>query len=392
MILRTGEMPSVTNGRPDGNPGDYWGLEVPEIRSKPSRGTSSSKTCWTLTSSTGSSPPNFPSMRSTFDEIDIEKSHHNQARIGYPITNATVEKYEKMLLDGLAAPAIVVSLLGKTISSKQYMNWAGNHRIKAAQELGTTTHDAYILSPTFTDGTPVTWNDLVLFAKIENAITNGDTIPEADRIIQALDLVRNHGYSAAAAAKVFILNKSQVETARSVEDFDAKAKVLKIQGTEVLSDTHKKNIHLQVLDPVFQALAELTIERNTDGRKMPSFEVRNLNALINVKSTERDKLEAIERYRKENQASWAAEDHALALRKQGKGPRGPARGQVYNEYRRLRMALGRVIPRAEHDTDREPLSYTKLMDSFPSDEDRDDTVKWMREVIAHLTQVADKLS
>lgn len=145
------------------------------------------------------------------DEIDHERSRHNQARLHKPIDGGTVERYTQALGNGEVFPAILVA---ETSSTAKLLIVDGNHRDEAHQRAEMKTIDCYVITGASSQA--------ITMLTFEANTRHGLPSSEADRLHQALYLMDN-GISAEEAARRLGLKVGTLRTAANIAAVDRRA-------------------------------------------------------------------------------------------------------------------------------------------------------------------------
>lgn len=119
--------------------------------------------------------------------FDRERSLKNKGRM-IPLTEDTVERYAMDMRRGNQFPAVVAFW----DEQQRLVLLTGNHRLDAARRVGRSHLDAYCVEIT----------DPAVVERITRTINNieGVGVDAAERLLHAVELVRNHGYTVKAAA------------------------------------------------------------------------------------------------------------------------------------------------------------------------------------------------
>jgi ParB-like chromosome segregation protein Spo0J len=131
-------------------------------------------------------------------DIDWKASEANKARGSKPINVELVEDYSLAMQSGDAFPMIVVE---KTKAG--YYILSGNHRSRAAKDIGRTTIDAYVVKgndPAAIDILPRIFNR-----------GHGSRQDRSEAIRNAIWVINKHKLTASRAAELFGLSKSYIQ-------------------------------------------------------------------------------------------------------------------------------------------------------------------------------------
>jgi hypothetical protein len=136
------------------------------------------------------------------DEIDLEKSLRNQARIKQKVDEEVVARYVEGMNRGDVFPPILFARGGRTASSK-FVNIDGNHRVIAAKKAGNEVYPfgAYEIY----DAQP----EVIVMMTFEANTKHGLPTSEEERVHQAIWLIDN-GATQAAAAQAVNVPKSAI--------------------------------------------------------------------------------------------------------------------------------------------------------------------------------------
>lgn len=194
---------------------------------------------------------NFEFRSLSLSDIDEIKSRHNQARVGKPIDEDTIERYVANLTNGDIFPAIC-TYEPRPGAKQEIID--GNHREESHRRFGSTHIDSYVILPPV-DRKAITWLTFELNTK------HGLPTSEADRIHQALYLMEG-GVSAEDAAKRLGVAVHKLRSAKNLDVVDRMAQDAGIsdQKWHKLSAAAKLRLKQISTDEGFAAMARLAAD------------------------------------------------------------------------------------------------------------------------------------
>jgi len=230
----------------------------------------------------------FVVSKISMSQIDFKESSINRARV-HGVDQTLVDEYYAAMLRGDAFPMIVVR--------KKRGNWyviaGGNHRAQAAKKAGYREIECYVI-----DIDDMQFDAL---AKASNG-GHGKGLPLSERIDSAVDMAIRWKMSAADAAEINNV------TAHQVQD--------KLRVREVLTLAHKNDIPVKASDTAVEKLAGLAKSdqpvllaalKSMQGRVITTEDTTRLRSELSECKSESEKLEAVEK--------WAKDNGTLKLRK-----------------------------------------------------------------------------
>lgn len=201
-------------------------------------------------------------------EFDDTRSLQNQARIGKPVDEDTVNRYVGALSNGDTFPAIVAATQPK---GRRLLRVDGNHRAIAQKQAGATGIDTYVII----DGNP----QGIALLTFELNTKHGLPTSEKERILQALHLMEN-GLSAEDAAKRLGIKVHALRTAANLQAVDVRAEDAGIDPRrwEKLSGAVRTRLGQITTDEGFAAMAKLTVDADLKTDQV-SRAVNDMNTL-----------------------------------------------------------------------------------------------------------------
>lgn len=186
--------------------------------------------------------PEFP-----IEEIDVEKSLHNQARMFEPLDPTVVAQYAEAFKRGDPFPGVVVA---KTNQRQRGVLVDGNHRLNGMVAAGGNDIDAYVI----TKARPA----VIVQLTFESNVRHGKPTSHEERVNQAVWLVDNGAKREQAAAslniKVADINRAWQ---RIAADRRADEVGLNRRDWEAVAAGHRVRLTQVATDEGFRAAANL---------------------------------------------------------------------------------------------------------------------------------------
>jgi len=182
------------------------------------------------------------------ESFDRDKSLRNQARLGEPLNEQTVERYEAALLNGSPFPAIVAN--APTTTAKLVIA-DGNHRFEAHYRHKKPI-DTYIIA----GAKPQAITMFTFEANNEHGLSTS----REERIHHALWLV-DGGVPLSEAAKRMVLSTTALRKAAVIVDAAHRADDVGILRSDwdKLSPGHQTRLYQISTDEGFKAMTDLTV-------------------------------------------------------------------------------------------------------------------------------------
>lgn len=175
-------------------------------------------------------------------QINMERSLANQARIGAPLIEEVVERYQIAMENGAVFPPVVLYQDGKS-----FVVVDGNHRVSAADRAGLNAVDAYVLkNPSPTQVSVLTY---------EANTRHGEPTTSVERERQAVHLIEQ-GTSKSEAAKLLGVKLARLEYVMSDQEASKRLATLGYDPAD-FTVTHRRRMHNIHSDVVFAAVADL---------------------------------------------------------------------------------------------------------------------------------------
>lgn len=223
------------------------------------------------------------------DKIDYRRSLKNQARI-QPLDESLVAVYAEAMQDGAKFPPIVLADDGKGAGM---LVVDGNHRLAAAQLVGKTEVDAYVIS----NGTPRQITVMTFDANTKHGLPSS---PE-ERRQHAVFLVETAGITAKDAARMLSVPTRELTLDLALLRADRRLASLGVDRWQALSRSSKIRLENIRSDVVFASTAQLAIQS-----KMGIQALTNLVTEINDQRTEAEALAVVEAERARQNDTIAA--------------------------------------------------------------------------------------
>lgn len=246
--------------------------------------------------------------------IDRQASRHNQAR-EQAIIPETVDRYVQALRNGDKFPPIVVYPRGE-----KYVIVDGNHRDESHRKANKREISAYVISK----DTP---SEIIELLTAEANSKHGEPTPTQWRTRQAIYLM-SLGVDQDEVTVRLGLSKGTVNRAIRILRSDDRARRLKIQGWDTLTDRAKELLVAVRSDEAFAGAAGLIIGTNWSGATMVEF-IRRVKAA----STDKEAVELIPQ---------AKEERAVELAREKVVGRDKA-ARISNPKMRVLSALGAIL-------------------------------------------------
>ena len=210
------------------------------------------------------------------EQVDIEQSLRNQARIDPPLHPETVTQYAEAMADGADFPALVGYYDGDKIILID-----GNHRIAGYVRNGTEVIDLYIV-----EAGPDVIQALTYMA---NA-THGRPPTEEERVHHAIHL-RDLGYGNRDAARMAGLTEAKASQGWQLEQVRRRAKRLGVhRGLDSISKDLRIKLGQIQSDNVLKALITFLVASRSG---MTRIEANTLVQQVKDANTEHTQLQAI---------------------------------------------------------------------------------------------------
>lgn len=203
--------------------------------------------------------------------IDTKRSRQNQARKD-PIVADSVERFATHLRQGRQFPPIVVYPLGNRLVIVD-----GNNRHEAAIR----AKREYIYGIVIDEQTD---SDLIQLLTVEANASHGVTPPLEWRVRQAFHLC-SLGHSDVDAAEAASITVTQLRNARSAQEADGRAKILRIHGFTDLPLTSKQYLNGIKLEPVFYVAGKLSADQS-----LTIDQIRDMCRAVKAGKTEAEQL------------------------------------------------------------------------------------------------------
>jgi len=213
--------------------------------------------------------------------IDKETSLRNQARVGQPLIDEVVERYEVAMRDGAVFPPIVLYQTSKN----KYVVVDGNHRVQAALRAETSL-DAYVIK----EASPTQ----ITLMTYEANTRHGEPTSQAEREQQAMHLV-DLGTPLAEAASMLGIKAQRLEYLQSDQEAAKRLSSLGYNPNE-FGVTLRRRMHNVRSDVVLTSLARLALDT-----KMTATDIDNAVPRINAQRNEGQQISVVEEIRRERQ-------------------------------------------------------------------------------------------
>lgn len=294
-------------------------------------------------------------------DIDQEKSLANQARLGEPINDETLEEYREALRRGDKFPALVVAKPGVRTRA---VNIDGNHRYVAAAAEGLETFGAYVVSAKVT-------HPKVETMMAEANAKHGRVTPVEDRIQQALHMIDNRGWGVEKAAASVALPLSTLRSRYDKVRADRRADEvgLKRSDWDSLNATVRTRLLTISTDEGFKAASRLAVAAALSTAQVDEM----VAALRESKSS--GKQEQIVRALRRDYADRIKDVSAGTLKVGG--------GRGFTPRTRLTMVLHNLMSM--------PQDLVSSIASTYDDDERGKTAQEARDAAARLQEFADAL-
>lgn len=214
--------------------------------------------------------------------IDQERSLRNQARVGAPLMDDVVERYQVAMENGADFPPIVVYKSGK-----RFIVIDGNHRVASADRAEKGELPAYVV----TDPS----DQQVAILTYESNTRHGEATSLGERERQALHLVEL-GASRAEAANLMGVKVQRLEYLQSDQEAVKRLAALGYDPSD-FPITVRRRIHNVRSDVVFNSVAALVKEANMKGEAVDLLVPR-----INAQRNEAQQMAVITEARREQEA------------------------------------------------------------------------------------------
>lgn len=231
----------------------------------------------------------FEYTRETVDlaKINRKQSRLNQARIDAPINEDQVLLYAEGMEHGDVFPPIVIHKVGA-----EYVVMDGNHRVAAADLVGSTTIDSYVVK----NASPAQLTSYIYEANSKHGLPTS----MADRLRQAIYLVER-GVPRAQAASRLKIPAGKLQAALDVYSAEQRFAKLGIRKLDGLNQTAKRVLDSIRSDDVLKPAAMLVLEAGLGGQDLAAFVKR-----VNEPRTEREALRVINQERETRTATIKA--------------------------------------------------------------------------------------
>lgn len=213
--------------------------------------------------------------------IDKDASLRNQARVGAPIIDEVVERYEIAMRNGAEFPPIVVQQVGKN----KYVVIDGNHRLQAALRAEQSLN-AYVIN----NASPVQ----IALLTYEANTKHGEPTSLSEREQQAMHLV-NLGSSRHEAAAIMGIKPERLEYLEGTQQASERLVSLGYNPND-FSITMRRRMHNVRSDVVFKELADLVQDT-----KMSVADVDSVVPRVNNQRNEAQQLAVISDVRRERE-------------------------------------------------------------------------------------------
>jgi hypothetical protein len=218
------------------------------------------------------------------EQIDIQQSLKNQARIDPPLHQEVVTQYAEAMADGAEFPALV----GYYDDNDKVILIDGNHRIGGYVKTGATTVDAYIVEAA---------QDVIQALTYMANATHGRPPSDEERIHHAIHL-RDLGYNNKEAARAVGLTEAKVSGAWQLEAVRRRARRLGVhKGLDTLTKDMRTRLGPIQSDNVFKALVTFL----TASKGLTRIEVGTLITRVKQASTEQTQLQTIVEFKEAQQ-------------------------------------------------------------------------------------------
>jgi hypothetical protein len=278
-----------------------------------------------------------------FDAFDFEKSLRNQARIGAPLNEATVERYEAGIVNGDLFPAIIAN---EPRSNARLVVVDGNHRF-AARMRHRKSIDAYVIVGA--------QQQAITMLTFEANTTHGLATSAEERTHHALWLA-DGGVPLTEAAKRMGLSITDLRKASNLVVAGHRADDAGILRTQwdAIPDAGKLRLHQISTDEGFKALTELSVAAG--------LSVKEIGELVTPMNEQRSSTKQVALVKE------LRSDLADRIQVKGVGHRGPIGRQGRSPRQALGMSLGQIasLPSdqalIQYLTDEEKGTYAKRVD------------------------------
>lgn len=281
------------------------------------------------------------------DLIDEKRSRTNQARRDSIVTDS-VDRYANALRNGAVFPPIVVFPLGGRLVIVD-----GNNRQAAARRVGREFIQGFVIS----EETP---SELIQLLTIEANAHHGVTPDTGWRVAQAFQLV-SLGYTDQQAADAVNVNVTAVRVARAVQDAEARARKMKVNGFAELPVAMKQTLGTVKDDPVFFQAVKVALSTG-----MSLEQTREMTRMVKAIPSEAQRIDAI--------AAIAKERGLEAATKKALGKTsGPGR-RTHSPKTQLVSGIGMLVS----------VDESALMKAILTKRDRDMVSERLKQLLAKV--------
>jgi hypothetical protein len=223
----------------------------------------------------------FALQRLRFDDIDQKASLSNQARFK-ALDETVVLNYAAAMERGDQFPPIVVF-----VSAGRFVVIDGNHRVAAADLIGTKAMDAYVL-------TNLSHQQIQTMTFEANA-RHGLPTSNEERIQHGLFLVENGGITIREAAALVNVSVNLLTKEATSARADRRFATLNVDRWTNIARNNRTRMEAIRSDVVFAAAGKLVVEAH-----LPGEAVSSLVTAINKAGTEADQLAVVTATRERN--------------------------------------------------------------------------------------------
>ena len=218
------------------------------------------------------------------EQIDLEQSLRNQARIDPPLYTDVVTQYAEAMTDGAEFPAVI----GYFDDKDKIVLVDGNHRVHAFVKAEQKTIDIYIVEAA---------QDVIQALTYAANATHGRPPTDEERVHHAIHL-RDLGYSNREAARAVGLTESKVSTSWQLETVRRRARRLGVaKGFETLTKDLRLKIGPIQSDNVFKAVVTFL----THSKNLTRIEAATLINSVRDATTEDTQLQSIVEFKEAKQ-------------------------------------------------------------------------------------------
>ena len=295
----------------------------------------------------------------TLVNIDLDRSLHNQARLGDPADPAVVAEYREAMSRGDKFPAIVVV---RASEKTQAVNLDGNHRTEAALAAELDTFGAYVVT-----GRPAT--NAMTALTMEANTRHGRPTTTDERLQQAVWMIDSMRVPIERAAVAVNVSSSALRNRWDKTRADRRADEVGLHRSDWDSMSYSARTKLLTVstDEGFKAAARLAL-----AARLTVAEIENVVAVVNESRSATKQLAAVKSLRRGYYERIADVASGLV---------GPGSS---NPRSRLRLALTNLLSLPED-------FAAAITASLHTPQERTEAATSARAASARLTALADSL-